>query len=116
MGKPLRAVLAWRARHRVPVPWRRWPRGLAVSVCLVVIGGAGAVVGGWLVGRWCMGLVVIAESAGLVWVGLGRDDGQARPVAGSRTVRQVLADERDRMVAAEEAEEAERQLAAPHGL
>jgi hypothetical protein len=66
------------------------------SVLLVVAGLAGALGGGALVGRWCLGVVLIAESAGAVWVGLNRDDGQPAAVRGARTVGQVLEDERMR--------------------
>lgn len=78
------SMVVWRARL-----WR--PQ--SVSVFLVLAGLAGALGGGWLVGRWCLGLVLIAESAGAVVVGMARDDGTGQPRRGSRTVREVLEDE-----------------------
>jgi hypothetical protein len=54
-------------------------------VTAVVLGALGALVGGWLVARWCLGVVVIAESAaGVAW-GLLRDDGK-EPAARRVTV------------------------------
>jgi hypothetical protein len=50
------------------------------SVTACVFGALGALVGGWLVARWCLGVVLIAESGAAVWWGLVRDDG-AEPVA-----------------------------------
>jgi hypothetical protein len=49
------------------------------SVALVVLGLGGALAGGALVGEWCLGLVLIAESALAVYVGFGRDDGKGAP-------------------------------------
>lgn len=86
-----REVLAWRARH--PAPWRNLPRGALANVALVILGMAGAVVGGRFVGVWMMGLVIMAESALLIYVGFSRDDGASMPVRGSRTPAQVLDDE-----------------------
>jgi hypothetical protein len=40
----------------------------------------GALGGGWLIGVWAFGLVLIVESAGLCWLGLARDD--EAPVVG----------------------------------
>ena len=69
-------------------------RSRLVSAALVVAGLAGALGGGWLVGRWCTGLMLIFESAGALWFGLFRDDGEHLPVRGARTAQQVLDDER----------------------
>lgn len=63
---------------------------------LVLAGGLGAVGGGWLVGRWFAGLVIVAESVGLISLGLNQEDGQGLPYRGARTVEQVLDDERVR--------------------
>lgn len=69
-------------------------RHFLTSLALVVLGMAGGLGGGALVGRWCLGLVLITESAGLIWLGLMRDDGTGTPRRGARTVREVLEDER----------------------
>lgn len=69
-------------------------RHLAVNVALVCLGLAGGLAGGWVIGWWCLGVVAIAESAGLIYVGMARDDGEALPVRGARSVAQVLDDER----------------------
>lgn len=54
---------------------------MRVQVAVVVLGALAALFGGWLVARWCLGLVVIAESAcGVVW-GLTADDGRGEPAA-----------------------------------
>lgn len=42
---------------------------------LVAAGLMGALGGGWLIGLWAFGLVLIVESAGLVGWGLFHDDG-----------------------------------------
>lgn len=49
------------------------------SVIACGLGALGAVGGAWLVGRWCVGLVLIVLSAGSVAWGLLRDDGHAEP-------------------------------------
>ena len=64
------------------------------SAALVVAGLAGALAGGWLIGRWCLGLVLLAESAGFVLAGLLRDDGTGLPRRGERTVSEVLEEHR----------------------
>ena len=69
---------AARARARV-----RENRHVLFSALLIVLGLGGALAGGALVGEWCLGLVLIAESAGLLWFGLFRDDEpKPQPVAG----------------------------------
>jgi hypothetical protein len=45
------------------------------SVALVVAGMSGMLGGAALIGLWCLGLVLIAEAAGLAWLGLMRDAG-----------------------------------------
>jgi hypothetical protein len=50
-----------------------------VSAVLIAGGLAGALGGGALVGTWCLGLVLIAESGLAVWFGLQRDDGAVLP-------------------------------------
>ena len=60
------------------------------QVLLVAAGLAGALAGGWLVARWCFGLVLIAESAGAVLVGLFREDGAVLPRRGEKTIADVL--------------------------
>ena len=46
-----------------------------VAAC--VLGALGALVGGWLVARWCLGAVLIAESGLVMAWGVLRDDGAA---------------------------------------
>jgi len=65
-------------------------RRVITSAVLVAAGMAGALAGGALVGTWCLGLVLIAESGGLVWCGLMQDDGAGVPRRGERTVAEVL--------------------------
>ena len=51
----------------------------------------GMLAGGALVGEWCLGLVLIAESGGALAVGLLRDDGTgAAPARGAMTVPEIL--------------------------
>jgi hypothetical protein len=90
LGRRVRLVLV---RAQVLGRLARY-RSRLVSVALVLAGLAGALGGGWLVGRWCLGLVLIFESAGALWFGLFRDDGEHVPVRGARTPQQVLDDER----------------------
>jgi len=87
---------AWAGQGRQLRDRLKRSRHVLTSVLLVVAGLAGAAGGGWLVGRWCLGLVLIAESAGAVWAGLMRDDGTALPRTGGRTVGDVLEDARRR--------------------
>ena len=49
-----------------------------ISLGLMLAGLAGALAGGWLIGRWCMGLVLVLESAGLMWLGLMREESGKR--------------------------------------
>jgi hypothetical protein len=65
-------------------------RRTITSAVLVAAGLAGALGGGYLIGTWCLGLVLIAESGGMVWFGLMRDDGTPVPRRGERTVAEVL--------------------------
>jgi len=52
---------------------------MRASVTACVLGALGALAGGWLVARWCLGLVLIAESVAGVWWGLfGHDDGRGQ--------------------------------------
>jgi len=76
-------LAAWRGQARRS-------RRLAASAALVIAGLAGALGGGWLVGRWCLGLVLIAESAGVLAAGLLREDGRSAARRGRRTVGQAL--------------------------
>ncbi len=84
-----RAVL-WAARAR-----RLAARPHLAGVLLAVLGLGGMLAGGALIGEWCLGLVLIAESAGLVAVGLRQDDGQNPAALDGRehTVAEVLARE-----------------------
>lgn len=89
------------ALRHLPVLWRARlaaGRQTFVSLLLVAAGMAGALGGGWLIGVWAFGLVLIVESGGLIVWGLARDDGlpDARvmaPPRGARSVPEVLADE-----------------------
>lgn len=49
---------------------------MRTSLAACIAGALGALGGGALVGRWCLGLVLIALSAGLVAYGFFRDDGR----------------------------------------
>lgn len=65
---------------------------MRVSVTACALGALGALVGGWLVARWCLGLVLIAESACAAAWGLLRDDGTTAPAVAQMpsTLGQVL--------------------------
>lgn len=76
---------AWRGHFRDVRARLARSRHVLISAVLVVAGLAGALGGGALIGRWCLGLVLLAESAGAVWVGLNRDDGTSLPRPGERT-------------------------------
>ena len=61
---------------------------MRASVTACVLGALGALAGGWLVARWCLGLVLIGESGAAVWWGVfGHDDGRPalHPVPGQAT-------------------------------
>ena len=93
-GVVVRAHLAaWRGQAR---RIRARSGRTITSVVLVVAGLAGMLGFASLLGGWCVGLVGMAESAGAVWVGLNRDDGQPGVRRGARTVAEVLEDERMR--------------------
>jgi hypothetical protein len=85
---------AWQGQSRLLRERLAKSRHVIVSVLLVVAGLAGAPLGGLLIGRWCLGLVLLAESAGAVWFGLARDDGTPLPRRGGRTVADVLEEHR----------------------
>ncbi len=95
MAVQVRAQLAaWRGQGaRVRARLSR-SRHVLTSAALVVAGLAGALAGGWLIGRWCLGLVLLAESAGFVLAGLLRDDGTGLPRRGEHTVADVLEEHR----------------------
>jgi len=82
------ATVVERARHARDRARRN--RHALQSAALIVLGLGGALAGGALVGEWCLGLVLIAESAGAVYFGLFRDDQVPLPRAGERTHEQVL--------------------------
>jgi hypothetical protein len=46
------------------------------QITALVLGALGALGGGWLVGVWCFGLVLIALSGGVIVWTLFRDDGK----------------------------------------
>jgi hypothetical protein len=64
------------------------------ATLLVIFGALGALGGGALIGIKFLGLVMIAESCSLIWLGVNQEDGQDVPIRGARTAQQVLDDER----------------------
>jgi hypothetical protein len=67
---------------------------MRLQVTALLLGALGALGGGWLVGVWCFGVVLIAESAGLVAWALLHDDGEGRSAPSVHEVpslQQVLA-------------------------
>jgi hypothetical protein len=87
-------LYAWRG-HLHETRWKlRRLLARRSPTLLVLLGGVGALAGGYLIGRWCLGLVLIAESVGLIWLGLNQEDGADIPVRGARTAQQILDDER----------------------
>ena len=67
---------------------------MRTSIAACVLGALCALVGGFLVGVWCLGVVLIAEGALLAAWGIWRDDGQGlvslpRPGQGA-TLAEVL--------------------------
>lgn len=86
-------VRAWLARARL-----RGYLSRRANPLLTVAGLAGMLGGSALIGVWCLGLVLIAESAGAVAVGLLRDDGRERPQVSPQalTVEDILERERAR--------------------
>ncbi len=90
MAVQIRAQLAaWRGHGRHVRARLARSRHVLTSVLLVLAGLAGALGGGALIGRWCLGLVLLAESAGAIWFGLMRDDGTGLPRRGERTIADV---------------------------
>jgi hypothetical protein len=90
MAVQVRAQLAaWRGQGRDIRSRLARSRHVLVSAALVLAGLAGALGGGALIGRWCLGLVLLAESAGAIWFGLMRDDGTGLPRRGERTIADV---------------------------
>jgi len=64
------------------------------SAVACVLGALAALLGGWLVARWCLGLVLIAEGTLVAAWGVLRDDGRGpaslpRPGQGA-TLAEVL--------------------------
>ncbi len=82
-------AVVWHARIKRTRGRVARSRHVLVSAALVLAGLGGALGGGALIGRWCLGLVLLAESAGAVWAGLNRDDGQPLPRRGERTIADV---------------------------
>jgi len=63
------------------------------SVVACVLAALAALGGGWLVGRWCLGVVLIAEACGVVFWAVQRDDGTgplAEQVPGQQTLHEVI--------------------------
>jgi hypothetical protein len=87
----------WRARFYRLRDRLSQQRHQVTSAAMVVGGMAGALGGGALIGRWALGLVLIAESVAVIWLALERDDGVPVERAGvERTPRQILEVERRR--------------------
>jgi hypothetical protein len=95
-------VHAWVRWRASAVVWAAHARRLGrrypslPSVLLVILGLGGGLAGASLIGEWCLGLVMIAESVGLIWVGWNRDDG-AEP--GVDTGSEALVERARRMAA-----------------
>lgn len=106
-GDVLRAYAArlggWLRKARYGAAARR---PVIVSALMVAAGLGLACVGGWLIGTWCLGLVVLAIGAGAVYMGLARDDHADLPRRGARTVDEHLDEELMRQRAADAAEAA----------
>lgn len=62
---------------------------MRVQVAAVAVGAAGALGGGFLVGVWCLGLVLIVLSGGLIAFGLLRDSEPGETAARRRVGRPV---------------------------
>lgn len=60
---------------------------MRLSMTLFLLSFAGALFGGGLIGRWCVGLVVLAYALTLGVFALLRDD-EAPPVSDMRAVRE----------------------------
>lgn len=89
-------LMAWREHARGLRERGRRSRHQLTSAALVIGGLAGMLGGAALVGTWLLGLTLMAEAGGALWLGLMRDDGAAVPRRGARTVQEVLQDERMR--------------------
>jgi hypothetical protein len=66
---------------------------MRLSVILLLCSLAGVLAGGWLIGRWALGLAVVADSVAVGVYALLRDDGrgvQAPPVHQVPTLHDVL--------------------------
>ena len=65
---------------------------MRLSVVLLLVSLAGVLAGGWLIGRWALGLAVVADSVAVGVYALLRDDGrgQAPSVHEVPTLHQVL--------------------------
>lgn len=72
------AAATWRARLGPARRRAARSRHALTSAALVTFGALGMLAGGALVGRWCLGLVLIGEAGFAAWAGLARDDGTGR--------------------------------------
>jgi hypothetical protein len=84
------AAVVWAERARMLRARLSRSRHVLASVALVVLGLGGGLAGGALVGEWCLGLVMIAESCLLLYMGLARDDGQGPQLRGARSHAEIL--------------------------
>jgi hypothetical protein len=85
-----RAVAAtWRARLASARQRASRSRHALTSAALVIGGALGMLGGAALVGRWCLGLMLIGEAGFAAWAGLQRDDGQGRAPSGM-TLPEIL--------------------------
>lgn len=83
-------LMAWRLQARDVRARARRSRHQLTSAALVIAGLAGMLGGAALVGTWLLGLTLMAEAGGALWLGLMRDDGTGLPRRGERTTGEVL--------------------------
>lgn len=71
---------------------------MRLSACLLVLALAGMVGGAFLIGRWAVGLAIIADSVAVAAWALLHDDGQepaqVRPIRGGATLGEILEEAR----------------------
>ena len=86
-------LAAWRG-HLHEARWRLRAALARHSSLLMMFAGALAMLGGGaLIGRWCLGLVLIGQGVFVCWLALNREEPEHVPARGARTVAEVLSDE-----------------------